>query len=108
MKFTPQRVKSLKSLHSTDGVRVMIGFLVQGSVRIEMRIRVRVRVRVLFNVSIYHRSNIVAGANVGHSYTYTHNLDINFAFLLSVIKMYVFSVNKSKARKKQDFPFSVK
>ena len=38
-------------------VRIMIGFLVQGMVRIKSRIRVRVRIRVMFNVSIYHRSN---------------------------------------------------
>ena len=39
------------------GVRVMIGFLVQGRVRIKIRIRVRVRVRVMFNISVYHWSN---------------------------------------------------
>ena len=33
----------------------MIGFLVQGRVRI--KIRIRIRVEVMFNVSIYHRSN---------------------------------------------------
>ena len=37
----------------------MIGFLVQGRVRIKSRSRVRDRVRVgvMFNVSIYHRIN---------------------------------------------------
>ena len=33
----------------------MIGFLVQGRVRI--KIRIKVRVGVMFNVNIYHRSN---------------------------------------------------
>ena len=35
----------------------MIGFLVQGKVRIMIKFRVRVRVGVTFNVSIYRRSN---------------------------------------------------
>ena len=35
----------------------MIGFLVQGSVRIKIRIRVRVKVGVMINVSICHRRN---------------------------------------------------
>ena len=37
----------------------MIGFLVQGRVRIKNKIRIRVRVRVgvMFNLSIYHKSN---------------------------------------------------
>ena len=37
----------------------MIGFLVQGMVRIKIRIRIRIRVSVgvMFNVSIYHQSN---------------------------------------------------
>ena len=38
-------------------MRVIIGFLVPGTVRIKIRIRVRVRVGVMFNVSIYQRSN---------------------------------------------------
>ena len=44
----------------------MIGFLVQGRVRIKIRISVRTRVRVgvMFNVSIYHIGAIVAAANV--------------------------------------------
>ena len=39
----------------TTRVRIMIGFLVQGWVKI--KIRIRIRVRVMFNISIYHRSN---------------------------------------------------
>ena len=46
----------------------MIGFLVQGRVRI--KIWIRVRVGVMFNNSIYHTSNIVARANVVHSIQY--------------------------------------
>ena len=38
-------------------MRVIIGFLVQGRVRIKIRVRVTVRVGVMFKVSIYHRSN---------------------------------------------------
>ena len=40
-------------------MRVMIGFLVWGRVRIKIRIRIRVRVRigVMFNISVYHWSN---------------------------------------------------
>ena len=38
-------------------MRVMIGFLVQGRLRIKNRIRIRIRVGVTFNVSIYHWSN---------------------------------------------------
>ena len=36
---------------------VMIGFLVQGRVRIKIRMRVMVRVRVMFNVSSYQGRN---------------------------------------------------
>ena len=51
-----------------SGVRVMMGVLVQGRVRIN--IRIRVRFGVMFNVSIYHiGAIIVAGANVVHSIT---------------------------------------
>ena len=44
----------------------MIGFLVQGRVRIKIRFMARVRVGVMFNVSI-STGAIVTGANVVHS-----------------------------------------
>ena len=55
-------------------MRIMIGFLVQGRVRI----KIRIRVGVMFNVSIYHLGAIVAGANDVHSmYRPTSLLDEN-------------------------------
>ena len=56
--FAPATIAPVMISPTTESW-VMIGFLVQGRVRIKIRIRVgvRVRVEVMVNISIYHRSN---------------------------------------------------
>ena len=55
--FAPTTVAPAMTSRAANRVRVMIGFLVQGRVRIKIRIWVRVRVGVTFNISVYHWSN---------------------------------------------------